>query len=805
MHPVRTMAAGTAALALLITPPLILSRWEWPVGEEVTGTYLWLSLLSGTLPTTVLYALALVVLWGLWAVFAILVTADVIAVLRGHLPRIGLVRVAVTGLAGGSVAVSAPAVAAVSAPADSTPTTGTPDADTAPTQGEPAHLLERTRVLAGFGLDSAEPGPSMVDELGPTVQLLQLFGDRNTPITVTGHTDASGPDDHNQVLSEQRAQAIAALLTEQLGQEWEITVEGAGSRWPRDHPDLGAAADRRVEITYTLSTGRQAPPQNIEPAQNDTATVEPEPRESGMAVPLMALAAGAVAGGAAGAVIGRRTAPGHCVPPGLADTPRQAEENEEQQEAEPPEGAIGNPVQVSRHTNGVLFTPEGHLRIADTLAIDPTTGPAFTGEYAAAVFSSILDRALDDPAVHVITPAPLMAAVGASPRAGGERLRVLPDLASALTEAELSYVTGDESTLLLVEAPTTPVLADRLTALTSHEDGDIRALALGEGGGSSPRVHCDSLDTIRITAADGTTATYTDLRLLHRITPAAAHGAVEEPPEAEEPDTLDSVDEDPAPEPRPEANTEPEPMSRIQVRLLAPQPVITYNGQDIGVTMRASARRLLAFLALHPAGVSTDLLTDALFPDTSETKAKTLRNTAASSARRAARQAWGDHEREIIDVAQGRYRLRAEAVNVDIWRFSTALKAAKDTEDEAQRLTHLQVAADLCSHELLTEVDLPWIEEKRQAHRRAVADCFVGLAKAAETPGQALPWLERAREVDDLNETIYQELMRTHALLGRPDAVQRTYQALVEHLKPMRVRPSAATNKLFQEVVSAGG
>jgi DNA-binding SARP family transcriptional activator len=53
--------------------------------------------------------------------------------------------------------------------------------------------------------------------------------------------------------------------------------------------------------------------------------------------------------------------------------------------------------------------------------------------------------------------------------------------------------------------------------------------------------------------------------------------------------------------------------------------------------MRSSARRLIAYLALHPHGVGTDALTDALFPDSTESKARALRNTASSDARRVIR------------------------------------------------------------------------------------------------------------------------------------------------------------------------
>lgn len=37
--------------------------------------------------------------------------------------------------------------------------------------------------------------------------------------------------------------------------------------------------------------------------------------------------------------------------------------------------------------------------------------------------------------------------------------------------------------------------------------------------------------------------------------------------------------------------------------------------------------------------------------------------------------------------------------------------------------------------------------------------------------------------------------------LGRLDAVERTHQELTERLKAMRARPSAATSKLFQELL----
>lgn len=175
-----------------------------------------------------------------------------------------------TGVAGTSVAVSAPAVASV-APADSALTTGEQDARGEEGE-EPAHVLDRIRTLAGFGTDSAELTPTMTEELLPTVELLQLFGDPGEAVTVTGHTDANGPDEYNRALSERRAESVAAFLTEQLGEGWTIATEGAGSEQPRNHPDLGQAADRRAEIAYTLTTQPRA--------AADTSGEQSEPESS---------------------------------------------------------------------------------------------------------------------------------------------------------------------------------------------------------------------------------------------------------------------------------------------------------------------------------------------------------------------------------------------------------------------------------------------------------------------------------------------------------------------------------------------
>lgn len=805
MHqPIRAVLGIATTALVLIGAPLLLRQQQWPLSGDTTWDYVRLSLFSFTMPPAVGHALVLIVLWALWGLFALLVTADVIALLRGQVPRIALLRLVLTGAVGSSVAVSSPAVAAVSV-ADASLTEDEQNTDTTDTEATP-QVLERTRTLSGFGFDSAQLTPAMVEELTPTVELLQLFGDPSTPIVVTGHSDTIGDPEYNQGLSHHRAEEVAVHLAEHLGDGWTITTTGAGAEQPRNHPELGPAADRRAEISYTLAPQQQT---ELEPAaDNEQAEADHEStadtQQTGL--PIGALLAGAAAGSVAGVIAGRLTAPGRR---------RQHEPLEDAHEPDKPQGepapepSTGIPLAVTRNSDGPLITEDGHVRIADTLTVSAQEGLGFTGQHAVGVCASIIGRALADPDVRVITTQNLLTRAGAPERPQAAGLTQSADTASAITEAELAYITGARPgqptwTLLMVEASMNARVRDRLVALTRNQASNTLVLALEEEN-VFPAVICDAFDRVETTGTNGTRSTYQQLRLLHidQQTFAAHFAPTEETPHPENP-TPEPPSVEPTQPPSPEPAQAAEDTNKISVRLFAPQPQITYRGTDIGANMRTSARKVIAYLALHPAGVGTEALTDALFPEVTERQAKQLRNTACSSARSTVRKALDDEAAEIIEVRSGRYQLVAQSVEVDVWRFDAALKnaAAEKAEDESYRL--LRSAAAEYRSVLLTEADLPWIEEKRQYYRRRAADCFVSLAKAIEEPAEAIPWLERARESDDVNEAVYQELMKAQAALGRLDAVRRTYKELCENLETMQSKPSKSAIRLLNELACSG-
>jgi outer membrane protein OmpA-like peptidoglycan-associated protein len=77
------------------------------------------------------------------------------------------------------------------------------------------------------------------------------------PITVVGHTDGKGSDEHNQPLSENRAGAVREYLEEGLGTDYEYESQGRGSEEPvaaegGDDDEEARARNRRVEISHNI-------------------------------------------------------------------------------------------------------------------------------------------------------------------------------------------------------------------------------------------------------------------------------------------------------------------------------------------------------------------------------------------------------------------------------------------------------------------------------------------------------------------------------------------------------------------------
>lgn len=104
-----------------------------------------------------------------------------------------------------------------------------------------------------FAPQSIEIDPSSDDVLAEIAQrLLEL---PNVQVEVVGHTDDLGPEDENQILSEDRAEAVKDRLIELGVDEARLSARGDGEQFPLVPNDTPENRERNRRIEFNLSGG----------------------------------------------------------------------------------------------------------------------------------------------------------------------------------------------------------------------------------------------------------------------------------------------------------------------------------------------------------------------------------------------------------------------------------------------------------------------------------------------------------------------------------------------------------------------
>lgn len=105
-----------------------------------------------------------------------------------------------------------------------------------------------------FDVDQATVKPEFVEVLSSVSLVLAEYD--QTLLEVVGHTDSSGSDDYNQLLSERRADAVANHLMRQGLEPLRVETAGYGERFPvaDNGSEAGKRMNRRVELTVVPLT-----------------------------------------------------------------------------------------------------------------------------------------------------------------------------------------------------------------------------------------------------------------------------------------------------------------------------------------------------------------------------------------------------------------------------------------------------------------------------------------------------------------------------------------------------------------------
>ncbi|HEX8628777.1 MAG TPA: bacterial transcriptional activator domain-containing protein, partial [Catenuloplanes sp.] len=94
-----------------------------------------------------------------------------------------------------------------------------------------------------------------------------------------------------------------------------------------------------------------------------------------------------------------------------------------------------------------------------------------------------------------------------------------------------------------------------------------------------------------------------------------------------------------------------------------------------------------------------------------------------------------------------------------------------------------------------------WVTDYATTYRHQILNVHARIAELVEAdqPDQAVAALERALDLDPVNEELYQRIMRIHGRQHRPDAVRRTLHRLEERLADLgEAEPSEATRRVAE-------
>ena len=235
-------------------------------------------------------------------------------------------------------------------------------------------------------------------------------------------------------------------------------------------------------------------------------------------------------------------------------------------------------------------------------------------------------------------------------------------------------------------------------------------------------------------------------------------------------------------------------LGRFQLTLAQPGS----ESRELNGLLTPKHREVLVHLALHPQGVRREALNEAVWPDSRPPRPYNSFHNALSVLRRLLADATDGVMADLVLNDDGRYRLNDNLAEVDTWEFRQALQRSRFASKD--RKTQLQRAVDLYAGDLAEDLPAPWIEPLREAARRDVLDALAALIREH---GEAdleteLVLLERARKLDQYNEGVYRDIMRTQARLGQHTAVPRTLALLTATLGEIDEEPSADTRHLAE-------
>jgi DNA-binding SARP family transcriptional activator/nucleoid-associated protein YgaU len=422
---------------------------------------------------------------------------------------------------------------------------------------------------------------------------------------------------------------------------------------------------------------------------------------------------------------------------------------------------------------------------------------------------------------------PQTPAVGLDPRGetfDGERLVVTTDVSEAVTNAEEEMIGRrrvldqlDVDTVGALNAcddhaehlpPYVLVLTDagrhaaRLRALAARRTTlHLHVVILGQQIDGIPPLHVDADGTFTATSGHPATARLSTLAAadLADVLDLVRHAAPRPEPAPDDVATVTVAKPPTTPGFEIPATPGGQPPP-VRLNVLGPVTLETDTG-PVTSGVRGRAYAVLALLAAHPKGRTLEEIVDDLHPEDGLKDIRAAVRADINSVRTTLRRTTGVAGKYIAyEASTNRYVIDPELIEVDLWRMFTAIDRANTAvDDETACLAALQEAATCYGGDFAAGQDRAWVIDYATTYRNHILSVYGRIAEIleVEAPDHAIVALEKAIELDPVNEELYQRLMRVYGRQGRADAVRRTLRLLENRLAEIGLaEPSEATQRV---------
>lgn len=228
----------------------------------------------------------------------------------------------------------------------------------------------------------------------------------------------------------------------------------------------------------------------------------------------------------------------------------------------------------------------------------------------------------------------------------------------------------------------------------------------------------------------------------------------------------------------------------VTIALLG-NPQITIHDQPIHIKRR-KALALLAYLATQNAPVNRETLATLLSPDHSEARARAELRRALATLKEAGLQPW---------LTVDRYHISLDAaVWVDVIAFRDGIKnpsLASLPQTVTLYRDYFLAGFSLAGSVLFDEWQTLEKHTLQQQYLSALQHLVEGLSAQ-----DAIPYLQKWLQQDELNEALQQRAMRVFVQAGQRSAALKQYEWYAAYLqKEMGVDPLPETTELYQDIL----